>query len=836
MKSTLSRRQSRKTQRNRRAAAALIGTGTTLLAPLAFAQTVDEVVVSATRRDTSVQDIPYNISAISSETLEQNHVSSLSDLSQSITGMSFVDAGPTSRSNFVLRGINANATDTPSRNTVAPVSMYMGETPLFLPLQVSDIERVEVLRGPQGTLYGSGSLAGTIRFIPKKPDLGSLSVSLTGDVAGVEATNQYNRGISGTVNVPITDSMAFRVDAGWQHYAGFIDENFIVKLDAPGTAKNSPVGIPTAADPNDILSGLVFNPRQNANDSDIDHVRASYLFKPDEKFSTLLTYYHQDTRSHGAQAHSPGFSGSVDTAPEDNIYYSPSYPVLFPTGGTIFPQNKNYDANNSFLLMDNRKTDLVSADLDYDFGFASLASSTSYYRDRGDSVADNTGLLSLYADFYGFIPRMVDYQTNTDDTKGFVEELRLVSAPGRKLDYVVGLFYQHLKDDTTEMQWIPGQTFFGGFVDYPGPNADTLGDVNVIGSSHTDFKDRAIFGELTLHVTDRWQITGGTRKFKQDFSLDNSTAFPFCGIGCSNIDDQLGTTLVDKSYSVNKEIYKLNSSYKLSDTLNVYANYAEGFRRGGSTGIPISGPFAGNPALLIYKPDETRNYEVGAKGSFAGVTYSAAVFYINWDSFQVDQNAASSGFPIAVNGATAHSKGIELELSGALARAFTYRLGYSYAKAQVAADFQVMDLENSLDGPVPVAIIDAKKGDPLPNSPQSTATLALDYAHPAPAFLTGWDVRWHLNGSYRSATLSQLVSATPGNPPPFRIDGFSVWGASVNLANAHGLETSLYVENLFNELAETGGSDRGSVGLRAEQFYIGRPRTVGLQMRWAWKP
>src|SRR6202012_580026 len=114
--------------------------------------------------------------------LEENHVQSLADLTRMIAGISFVDQGPTSRSNFVLRGMNANSTDHPSPNTVAPVSTYIGETPLFIPLNIDDLERVEVLRGPQGTLYGSGSLAGTIRFIPKKPDLNGVAASGNGDV------------------------------------------------------------------------------------------------------------------------------------------------------------------------------------------------------------------------------------------------------------------------------------------------------------------------------------------------------------------------------------------------------------------------------------------------------------------------------------------------------------------------------------------------------------------------------------------------------------------------------------------------------------------------------
>jgi iron complex outermembrane receptor protein len=807
--------------------ALLTGTGTTLVAGLASAQSLEEVVVTATRRDVAILDIPYSISSISSTSLDDSHVQSLSDLTKLIAGVSFVDQGPTSRSNFVLRGINANGTDHPSTNTVAPVSTYIGETPLFISLHIDDLDRVEVLRGPQGTLYGSGSLAGTIRFIPKKPDFGAVHADVEADGAKVSESSDNNGAIRGMINVPVSDVAAFRVSGGYQHYAGFINENYIVKLGPPSTAINSPVGIPVSADPNNqLLWPMAFSPVKDANTANLWQARASFLYKPSGAFSMLLSYYHQDDRSNGQQAASPNFFGNVDTPPSQNPFYSAAYPVSFPTGGVIFPHNGTYDANSSFLLTEHRRTDLASADLSFELGFATLTSSTSYYRDHGTSVSDNTGLLTLYPSFYGFLPRMVDFQLNSDDLKGTVEELRLVSSVGKNFDYVVGLFYQHLQGTTGQLQWIPGQTSYGTLVGDPGGNAATLGDVNDIGSGSTDFKDRALFGELTYHVTDKWQVTGGARFFKQDFFLDSENAFPFCGTYCGDNGNVLGNTSVMKGYSVNDHIFKLNSSYKVSEVLNAYVNYAEGFRRGGSSGIPVTGPFAGNPALLIYTPDKSKNFEIGAKGSFGAVNYTAALFYIDWTNFQVDATAVASGAAIAVNGSKARSQGIELQLDGSITRDFTYQLGYSYARAEVAQDFAVQDFNTSHES---VSIVTGTSGDPLPNAPKSSLTLALNYAQPAP-FLDGWDLRWHVAGSYRSSTLSQLLSTDPNSPPPFKIDAFSIWDAAVDLSNRRGLYMALYAQNIGNSLAVTGGQDRGAVGVRAEHFFVGRPRTVGLRI------
>lgn len=805
---------------------ALLGASLSAAAAPATDVGLEEVIVTATRRDATIQDIPYSISALSASVLQDNHVQSLADLTKLIAGVSFVDQGPTSRSNFVLRGINANGTDHPSTNTVAPVSTYVGETPLLLGLHVDDLERVEVLRGPQGTLYGSGSLAGTIRFIPKKPDFTSVQGEVEADLGRTAQADQPNGSFHGMLNLPLSETLALRASAGYQHYAGFINENYIVKLGPPSSAQNSPIGIPVSGDPsNPLLGPMVFSPLKDVNTADLWQARAALYFKPSNTLSALLTYYHQEDRSRGAQAISPYFSGSVDTAPADNPYYSAQYPVRYPTGGVVFPKNGTYDANDSFKLRENRATDLLSADLSGDFGFASITSSTSLYKDKGNSITDNTGELSLYPSFYGFLPRMVDYQANTDTHQGLVQELRLVSSAGGAFDYVVGLFYQHLQENTGELQWIPGQTLYGTLVGNPGGNADTLGDVNVIGATKSDFKDRALFGELTYHLTPAWQVTGGARVFKQDFTLDAQTAFPFCGSYCG---DALGNTAVQKSYAANDHIMKLNTAYKVSHALNLYANYAEGFRRGGSTGIPTTGPFAGNPALLLYTPDKTKNFEVGAKGTHGRLNYSAAVFLIDWQNFQVDATALSSGIPIAVNGAKARSKGVELELGGPLLPRLNYQFGFSYAKAQVAEDFQVYDLTTSQ---TPAAIVSGRAGDPLPNAPTTSATFALDYTQVYSA-LPGWDARWHLNGAYRSATTSKLASTDPAASAPFAIRGFALWDAAVTLRHRGGLSVDLYTQNLFNQLGITGGQDRGTVGLRAERFFIGRPRTVGLRIRY----
>jgi outer membrane receptor protein involved in Fe transport len=294
------------------------------------------------------------------------------------------------------------------------------------------------------------------------------------------------------------------------------------------------------------------------------------------------------------------------------------------------------------------------------------------------------------------------------------------------------------------------------------------------------------------------------------------------------------TYVPPNGYSANDHIIKLNTSYKITDGLNAYINYAEGFRRGGANGIPLTGPFAVNSSLQVYTPDKTKNYEIGVKGRAPGINYTIDYFYINWNNFQLDTQSYAGGYSLAANGAKARSQGVEMTLDGELAAHFNYSIGYTYTRAQLAEDFSILDnLDDGSGGQA--AIVSGKKGDALPNAPRHSATLGLTYTQPALAFLPDWIPRWHLNGSYRSATLSRLVNTVPGSTQPFEIKGFSVWDAALEVANKSGLYASLYADNIFNELAITGGLDPGQVapgngGVRGSYYYIGRPRTLGLRV------
>jgi outer membrane receptor protein involved in Fe transport len=802
-------RQWRRTQVS---AAILLSTG--MAAGPVVAQELEEIIVTATRREAAVLEIPYNITAVTSAQLSDNRIEEVNDLVQFVAGVSFVNTGPGNRgrnNTITLRGITG---DDMSNNggfpvpTTAPVSVYIGETPLFLPIQIQDIERVEVLRGPQGTLYGSGSLAGTIRFIPKRPDPSAFFAEVGGDIGAVTSgSDEWNWGANGVLNIPMGEQSAFRLSAGYQHWGGFIDMNALVQFEDPSTAENSPIGIPTASDPANINSGFVFLPeKEDANDADIWHVRASFLWNPSDSTSVLFSYFRQEDEVDNMQAHFPGFAGGIyDHILAADNPFSPNTagPINYPTGLTVFPASKEYNLPRLLEEPSSRTTDLFALDLNFDLGFASLTSSTSYYEDEQDPIIDiSHSIAQAFGAYYGFMPRLVDKDFTDNYQEGFVQEIRLVSQTDSPFEYVIGGFYQNEKRDDNTIQFIPGQTFYDSisFGFHANPQ---LGDINFITRYQSDFDDTALFGEFTWHINDAWQVTGGIRAFWQDFDVDTFSQLPYCGIFCG-INDA-GDTVVTAQQSINDQIYKLNTSYDINEDHMVYFTYAEGFRRGGANGIPLAGPFAASPALLLYRPDQSENYELGMKGTLGQANYTIALYHIDWKNLQVNDSAAAGGYDLVANGTEARSRGVELELNGVIGDNFRYNFGYAYIDAQIDDSFEVLD---NFFGTI-VPIISTQKGDPLPNTSENSFSLSFDYTQPNPVF-NNWTVRWHVNGAYRSDRQSGLVSLIPGDPQPFTVDGFSIW-----------------------ELALTGGNNSQFVGPRGQTFFIGRPRTAGVRVTYS---
>jgi iron complex outermembrane recepter protein len=362
---------------------------TTQFLPLpAAADDMDEIVVTATRRSEAVSDIPYNISAIGAGDIAAAGVTDLQSLTHMVPGLVTPDLGPrASNINDVLtiRGLNASSVNAETQLIIAPsVSTYVDETPLFANLKMTDIARVEVLRGPQGTLYGSGSVGGTVRLIHNEPDPTSTEFDVSTRASHTENAANPSEAIDLIGNLPLTEHSALRASAGFERLAGFTDALSVAEL--------GPNAQPILADPaNPVGSPLLFDEHRDVDHSDTWYARAAYLWKPSDEFKLTVSYQHQTDQSGGYSEVRPGYR---------------------------YAQTLYVDQPGSF------QTDLGSVDLSYDAGFATVSSNSSYTSQQAFSQYDLTGLIESLAAYYGNYPRILSPILDHSTDKAFTEELR----------------------------------------------------------------------------------------------------------------------------------------------------------------------------------------------------------------------------------------------------------------------------------------------------------------------------------------------------------------------------------------------------------------------------
>jgi outer membrane receptor protein involved in Fe transport len=259
---------------------------------------LQEVVVTASRRAASAQDLPISITAITGDTLDQAGIQNISGLAHSVAGVNYTDKGPfggVNGSTLIIRGLNSEATAGQlalASPVVPPVATYVDETPLFVNLRLQDLDHVEILRGPQGTLYGSGSLGGTIRFVQNAPDPNAFDAKAEVGVSKTAHTHALNEDVNGMLNLPFSDTFAVRLNASWTDEAGFINQPNLYVLDG--------AGVPVAGDPaNPLTSAPVKYSKNGVNAYQYRSARVSTLWKPSEEFKAQLSYYYQVANAGG---------------------------------------------------------------------------------------------------------------------------------------------------------------------------------------------------------------------------------------------------------------------------------------------------------------------------------------------------------------------------------------------------------------------------------------------------------------------------------------------------------------------------------------------------------
>ncbi len=768
-----------------------------------------EIIVTATRHAESAQDIPASITAISGAAIAQAGIVDVNDLAHSVAGIDVTDKGPFSGVNgsaLIIRGLNSDSTSgefIQSSPIVQPVATYVDDTPLFFNLRLQDLKRVEILRGPQGTLYGSGSLGGTIRYVQNAPDPRGFDARVETGVSDTAHTHAPNYDVNGMLNVPLSDTFALRLNAGYTSDAGFIDQPDLYVLDSNGA--------PVPAQPGNLLSPPATYAKRGVNDYLYRTARVSASWKPNDDLRAQLSYYHQSASAGG-------------------------YPYAAPYYGLKALASSDYIPATTHDTVD-----LVAMTVEAELGFATLTSNSSWAEHKNDAVGDVTSLYDyfpFYPALYGANPRVLVVGRQGYDDKPWTEELRLASKPGERYEWVAGVFY---KSETTGIR---EHDFYPGYLDFYnactpvygagdgvspsvcgiGETAFTPGTPNVIdgipivqdqayiGDFQTKYTDAAAFGEFTWHLSKSWSLTGGARLFRQTVSQSQQTGLLFDGPGYVANESQ--------GYAWRKALWKLNVSYRIDRKNLAYATWSQGFRRGAVNALPPNEAAVGyvtDPGLFKVAPDTVDNYEVGVKGAVRDrLQYSAAVYDMQWHNVQEAAFLTPLALPGALNVGNAYSRGLESEVLARVADRWTTQLDYTYDQTKLTSYSSLALIGLSVPPPPP--------GSALPGTPKNTLAATITYGDVP---VGAGALRASVTAHYQSAMLPALSATIPTVP------SYTLVGARVSYTQSHWMGT-LYVDNLTNRIGVNSYTDPSQWG-QYYQALVSRPRTVGLTVAYSFK-
>lgn len=745
----------------------------------------DEIIVTSTRRETPVTDVPYNITAISGAAIERAQIFDDAELLRSIPGVGVIDRGARNSGTLNqvrIRGLNVDGSGLGDYavSSVASVSTYLNETPIFGNFLLRDLERVEVLRGPQGTLYGSGSLGGTIRYMTRKPVLGETSGMVSASLSSVKNSESIGYSLDGMFNLPLGENAALRVVGSFGDYPGITDYVNVYDLDANG--------IPTA------LNGILDPAASYGSVEDADTVeqwmgRATLLWEPTDTLDVTLMHIRQSDDVGGRRQSSFNQDGFGRTYGENE-------------NGSIQLEPSTRDINSTSL------------EVNVDLGFATLTSSTSHYDHTGDSISENTGFYAQagFLGFYYNYPRPMASAVRTYADEAVVQEIRLVSDIGEKFDYVVGGFYRKQQIESTQESYLRGFKQWWDTL-LPGLAGSVTGDKDFDYRRIENFEEIAAFGEVTYHATDTLDLTVGARYFDNKSENDTFIDLPlFTGV----------FTPTNATFETSEDdvLFKGNLSWRYADDAMIYATISEGYRRGGSNAVPLTGTFAEDPGWQIYEADSVVNYEIGTKGNKNGLTYDVSAFYIDWTDPQLNTATTNWGFFAVQNGSKARTMGVEASVDGYFGDGWHYNLGYAYVDAELSDNFFAPN-----NAVTPVAVDGAR----LPGAPEHMLNWALDYSAP---LNDQWDFFARVDGSYQSETRNGIGVSPTFNVP---LEGFSLWNATTSVSRGN-FTGSLWVKNIFNEEGVTGVFTEAYMGTAPAEGYFGNgnkelislPRMIGL--------
>jgi iron complex outermembrane receptor protein len=753
--------------------------------------TVEELIVTATKRDQALIDVPFSVAAQSEQMMRERGVTNIEDLSRTVASFSVQNLGP-GQSQVAIRGISAGQIVRDQPGVKEQVGVYLDESvislSLFTPdLDLFDLNRIEVLRGPQGTLFGSGSLSGTVRYITNQPKLDKFESTLEGTVSGVQG-GEIGGDLKGVVNMPLSPTAALRVTAYGSQFPGFIDAI------QPGGSVDKDV-----------------------NDGWRAGIRASLLFKPTDDLSITPRLIYQKT--------------DVDGFNRVDIFN-----ILANEFTTTRPRYRLGGTKQFTQLQEKFKDEFFLADLNIQYDMGDLRfTSISSYTDRDVLVLrDATALTaSITGGSIGLSPAVYNIDAPLADTthvKSFTQELRLASNNDGPLQWVVGGFYSHIDRDYAQDLFVQGFSAISGI-----PSASDVAPTDHLYYSTVPYKQKqlAVFGEATYSVTDRFNITAGLRyaDYKENRTLT------FDGIFADKTIAVPGKTKADSLAP------RLIAAFKATDDITLNAQVSKGFRLGGIND-PLNRPlctpadFATFNALSTpsFKNESVWNYEGGLKARLGGGrgSLTLAGFYADIKNLQATIDAGSCSSRIIANVPSAKSAGFDAEFAYNITDDFDLAATASYNNAKLTSS-----LKDAAGNPIQ-GLAD---GNRLPTVPKFQTSFSVGYKHEVASGLEGFsNLTWQYVGKRytqisdqeNNPRLTQLfptIGATtvtalsfPLSLPSYDIVNFRIG------VRGDTWEVAGFINNLGDERAWL-AIDRER-GLRARYgFLTNPPRTYGATVR-----
>ena len=749
--------------------AAVSGTVWAQLAPPS--QDLQEIVVTAEKRESTVQKTPISMTVLTGTELQAQGLSDLTAVAQETPGVSFKTSGP-GQTEFEMRGLTSTGGESPT------VGFYLDETSLTPPAMAQngkvvidpnlfDLNRVEILRGPQGTLYGSGSMGGTIKLVTNQPDTKNFSADVEGIGSGTYGGG-FNHTENGMINIPlVNDLAALRVVVTDKYVEGWIDRD-VVSAFPPETNNSTTRG--------NVAAAPVTGSFRESNWETLRGGRATLLVTPTDRLSITAAVLYQRIDQ--------GAPNTIDVPPGNEAHYQP-FDVAEPFDDTfnLYSLTAKYDfdgfqvvsATSDWNRTQFQTQDISEAMQDYIGGFFGPPASFPFSPTR--TVTEGGGT------FFGLGAGSI---SEVDYTRQLSQELRVASTGDGALQWLGGGYYSHFYATSHVYSYYPvaADGFDGNF-----------GTTNLADNHRQLGVDQyAIFGESSYQLPDHLKATLGLRYFT--YHSDSATSVS--GVSAN------GTSATLLGLAQNSGVTpKLSLAYIPTDDLTVYGTVSKGFRPGGPNS-PIPSPCPAAPSQ--FGPDSVWSYELGEKARTVNsrVSINGDVYYEEWSNIQ-QEVAPPCGFKFTTNAGKAQVYGAELEVAVILVPGLvlSQNAGYTHATNSTT---------------LPAAGVVA--GQRLLDVPEFTANTSLSYKYP----LTG---SLNLLARATNTYVDSMQDITYGRNelPPYDLVG--VRGG----VESGRWSAVLFIDNATNKVALL--SDTGALSANISilnRVATNQPRTIGADL------